>query len=278
MAKKASTPSLEKQAALRRQSTPLAAKLPAGAAPSVLPRAVANPQAARPSEILALQRQYGNQAVQRLLVSRQGEAPGLQTPPLANSITPLLQRQPRVQRVTLPPNFKQKYSLSEAATQLHTSRGDGSENIVVGNWIQYIVQKITPPAGPVKSTYVSSFDTAKGGFSASRLLPDVPDLVVHAHYQRQKQVDTATVNSAQVKWADKEEGDPPPGQTKIPPPLLAKMLGATHDKEAIGHWNKNPDRHQLRAKAKEIKAKKDWNKDKDKSLWGDGGGVPDWLS
>jgi len=68
------------------------------------------------------------------------------------------------------------------------------------------------------------------------------------------------------------------GKTKIAPELLPKMLGATHDQEAIAHWNTNPDRHEMRAKAKQIKAKKDWNKDKDKSPWCDGDGAPDWFS
>jgi hypothetical protein len=267
MAKKPSVLSPEKQAALRRQATQLpASKAMAEASPVVLQRAVADPLTARPADIVALQRKYGNQAVQQLL-----------TPPLASSITPVVQRQPVIQRVEAP-SFKKKYSLSEAVTQLHTSRTDGSPNGVIGGWIQYIVEKLTPPAGPVKSTYVSSFDTAKGGFSASRALPDVPDLVVHAHYQRQLSAPTtAKVNSAQAKWSDKEEGEPPPGKTKIPPELLPKMLGATHDQEAITHWNSNPDRHQMRAKAKEIKAKKDWNKDKDKSPWGEDGAAPEWL-
>ena len=265
LAKKATIASLEKQAALRRQATHLTGRMPAAASPLALQRAVANPEAAGPGEILALQRTYGNQAVQRLLTQHNAHSPGGLS----------VQRQPVVQRVAAP-NFKQKYPLSDAVTQLHTSRTDGSDNVVIGNWIQYIVQKITPPAGPVKSSYVSSFDTAKGGFSASRSLPNVPDLVVHAHYQRDLSAPkTAKVNSAQVKWSDNEEGDAPPGQTKIPPVLLPKMLGATHDQEAITHWNKNPDRHKLREKAKQIKGKKDWNKEKDKSPWGDG--APNWF-
>lgn len=264
MAKKATIASLEKQAALRRQAMRPTAQMPTTASP--LLRTVASPQAAQPAEILALQRKYGNRAVQRLLT--QHDAPSLGQP--------VVQRQPIVQRVAAP-NFKQKYPLSDAVTQLHTSRTDGSDNVVIGNWIQYIVQKITPLAGPVKSSYVSSFDTAKGGFSASRTLPDVADLVVHAHYQRDLSAPkTAKVNSAQVKWSDKEEGDPPPGQTKIPPALLPKMLGATHDQEAIDHWNKNPDRHKLREKAKQIKGQKDWKKEKDKSPWGEGD-APTWF-
>jgi hypothetical protein len=93
-----------------------------------LQRAVADPVAARPPEVLALQRKYGNEAVQRLLidhnlqakltvgaandsyeqeadhvaaqvmsapdVQRQPEEEELQTKPLAATITPLIQRQP----------------------------------------------------------------------------------------------------------------------------------------------------------------------------------------
>jgi hypothetical protein len=276
MAGNPSTTLSEKQAAPKRQTTPHAtqetlAHTAAAAPPIVLQRAVADPQAAPPSEILVLQRRYGNRAVRRLLSSH-----NVQRKPVARSITPLLQRQPVVQRVAAP-NFKQKYPLEDAAENLKKARTDGSDNVVIGGWIAYIVQKLSPAAGPVKSTYVSSFDTAKGGFSASRALPKVPDLVVHAHYQRHLLApDTAKVNSAQVKWADNEEGDAPPGQTKIPEPVLPKILGAAHDKEAIDHWNQNPKRHEYRAKAKNIKEAKDWKKDKDKSIWGDGG-VPDWL-
>ncbi len=238
--------------------------------PHLVQRAELDPGSLAPAEVTHLQQTIGNRAVGRLL-GRAAQASLQRAPDPSASVSSTTT--PVVQRVAAP-NFKQKYSLPDAASNLATSRTDGSANGVIGMWIQYILQKLFPKAGKVKSTYVSSFDTAKGGFSASRAIPDVPALVVHAHYQRNLSApDTAKVNSSQVKWADDEEGSPPPGQTKIPAKDLTKILGDNHDQEAIEHWNKNPDRHQLREKAKKSKEKKE----KDQGPWGDDGGAPSWM-
>ncbi len=171
-------------------------------------------------------------------------------------------------------NFKKSIPASEAAKNLTDARTTGASGQVVGSWVQYIVQKVKPPAGPVTATYVSSFDTARGGFSASRTLPDVPDLVVHGHYQRDlAKPREARVNSAQVKWAHDEAGAAPPGPTKLPKGKEPEILGGDHDKVAIEAWEKNPSRHDMRqdAVAKKRSKEKDEPLDLD-GLFGDTNG------
>jgi len=123
----------------------------------------------------------------------------------------------------------------------------------------------------VTGSYVSSFDTPKGGFSVSRTLPDVPDLVVHAHYQRDlASPRSAAVNSSQVKWADQEAGSAPPGQSKLATSAYPKMLGPDHDQVALAAWEANPKRHDERAKVKEFDHKK-WVKGGSKPAWDEDG-------
>jgi hypothetical protein len=151
---------------------------------------------------------------------------------------------------------KKKYSKEDAVTNLQESRKEGI-NPVTASWIGYILTKIKPQAGKVNSPYVSSFDTAKGGFSASRELPDVKDLVVHAHYKREKgDRENAQVNSAQVKWADNEAGNAPPGPTKLQKGKETEVLGSDHDKVAIKAWEGNPERHKMRKEAETKKGSK----------------------
>ena len=161
-----------------------------------------------------------------------------------------------IQRIVEPVKKNKVYSKDDAVTNLQESRKEGTNNITA-SWIGYIITKIKPQAGEVKSTYVSSFDTKKGGFSASRELPDVNDLVVHAHYKREKgDRDKAQVNSAQVKWADNEAGSAPPGQTKLQKGKETEVLGNDHDKVAIKAWEENPERHKMRMDAEAKKASK----------------------
>lgn len=161
-----------------------------------------------------------------------------------------------IQRIAEPVVKNKKYSKEDAVTNLHESRMEG-RNDVTATWIGYIITKIKPQAGKVKSTYVSSFDTAKGGFSASRELPEVNDLVVHAHYKRDKgDRDKAQVNSAQVKWANDEAGPAPSGQTKLQKGKETEVLGNDHDKVAIQAWEGNPERHKMRQEAEAKKASK----------------------
>jgi hypothetical protein len=167
-----------------------------------------------------------------------------------------------IQRIVEPVKKNKVYSKDDAVTNLKESRKEGT-NDITASWIGYIITKIKPKAGEVKSTYVSSFDTSKGGFSASRELPDVNDLVVHAHYKREKgDRDKAQVNSAQVKWADNEVGSAPPGQTKLQKGKETEVLGNDHDKVAIKAWEENPERHKMRMEAEAKKA----SKQKDESL------------
>jgi hypothetical protein len=149
-----------------------------------------------------------------------------------------------------------KYNTEEAVKNLEESRKEGNSNIIA-TWIGYILRKIKPKAGKVLSTYVSSFDTAKGGFSASRELPEVKELVVHAHYKREKnERDNAKVNSAQVKWSDDEAGGAPPGETKLQKGKETEILGSDHEKVAIKAWENNPERHTMRQDAEGKKASK----------------------
>lgn len=161
-----------------------------------------------------------------------------------------------IQRVAEPVKKNKVYAKEDAVANLKESRKEGT-NDITASWIGYIITKIKPKAGDVKSTYVSSFDTEKGGFSASRELPEVNDLVVHAHYKREKgERDKATVNSAQVKWADNEVGPAPPGQTKLQKGKETEILGNNHDKIAIKAWEENPQRHKMRIDAEAKKASK----------------------
>lgn len=161
-----------------------------------------------------------------------------------------------IQRIAEPVKKNKVYSKDDAVTNLQESRKEGT-NDITASWIGYIITKIKPKAGEVKSTYVSSFDTNKGGFSASRELPEVNDLVVHAHYKREKgDRDKAQVLSAQVKWADNEAGSAPPGQTKLQKGKETEVLGNDHDKVAIKAWEENPERHRLRIEAEAKKASK----------------------
>jgi hypothetical protein len=149
-----------------------------------------------------------------------------------------------------------KYTNDEAVKNLEESRKEGNSNIIA-TWIGYILKKMKPKAGKVLSTYVSSFDTAKGGFSASRELPDVKELVVHAHYKREKnERDKAKVNSAQVKWSDNEAGGAPPGETKLTTGKEPEILGSDHEKVAIKAWEDNPERHKMRQDAEAKKEAK----------------------
>jgi hypothetical protein len=65
----------DRQAAERRRRAPVVQEAgPQTQSPELLQRAVTNPAAARPVDILALQRHYGNQAVQRLLAEAGAQA------------------------------------------------------------------------------------------------------------------------------------------------------------------------------------------------------------
>ena len=157
-------------------------------------------------------------------------------------------------------DFKKKTPVDEAATNLKTSRTDGSSGKTVGSWVGYILEKLKPAAGPVTETYVSSFDTGKGGFSASRTIPAVPDLVVHGHYTRNGR-NAARLNSAQVKWTDTPAGDAPPGPTKLSKNNTTEILGADHGAVAVSAWEANPDAQNQRTEA--IKNKESKKKDDD---------------
>ena len=186
----------------------------------------------------------------------------------------LLQRDDTVDEKPAPPNSKGKVLAPDAAGQklAEVRKHPKTDGPLLAQWIGYIVGKVLPPAGPVKGSYVSSFDTPKGGFSVSRTLPDVPDLVVHAHYQRDlAKPDEAVINSSQVKWADQEEGSAPPGQTKLAKPAYPKVLGNDHDKVALKAWESNPKRHEERGKVKDFENKK-WVKGGRKEAWEDESG------
>lgn len=181
----------------------------------------------------------------------------------------LIQRDDTTDEKPAPPNTKGKVLPPDEAGRKLTEvrKHPKTDNTVISQWIGYIVGKVLPPAGPVTGSYVSSFDTPKGGFSVSRTLPDVPDLVVHAHYQRDlSSPKSATINSSQVKWADAETGSPPPGQTKLAKPAYPKILGNDHDKVALQAWEANPKRHEERDKVKDFEHKK-WVKGGRKDAW-----------
>ena len=204
----------------------------AGAAPSsVAPASVSE-------ALLALQGQAGNAATNALLC-----------------------RQPMVQRKgDLPNNRGKVLSPTDAGTKLTEVRDAHEDNSTIAAWIGYIVDKVKPKAGGVRSSYVSSFDTPKGGFSVSRDLPDIPDLVVHAHYQRDGKSRTAAkVNSSQVKWRDNEAGDAPPGKTRLEKSNYDAILGSDHAEVALKGWEQNDKRHEERAKVGEF-ANKAWVK------------------
>ncbi len=167
----------EKESASQRRPVLHRHTAPTKSRPDALQRAVADPASARPMTVLMLQRQYGNQAVQRLLASRsvqakltvgpagdkyekeadhvadqvmkmpaatqaeqgqpsvqrQGEedVPVVQTRPLANSITPLVQRQaeeedaPAVQTKRQDPRAAFEAG-SAIEDQLQAQKGSGS--------------------------------------------------------------------------------------------------------------------------------------------------------
>ncbi|MBS3940530.1 MAG: hypothetical protein KG028_06180 [Actinobacteria bacterium] len=186
----------------------------------------------------------------------------------------LLQRDDTTDVKPAAPNSKAKVLPPDVAGQklAEVRKHPKADGPLISQWVGYIVDKVLPPAGPVKGSYVSSFDTPKGGFSVSRTLPDVPDLVVHAHYQRDlAQPDTAVVNSSQVKWADQEEGSAPPGKTKLEKKNYPKVLGGDHDKIALKAWQSNPKRHEERGKVKGFDEKK-WVKGGRKEAWEDDSG------
>lgn len=172
-----------------------------------------------------------------------------------------------IQRLAKPAEKNKKYSTEDAIQNLEESRNENN-NPIMATWIAYILNKIKPKAGLVKRTYVSSFDTPKGGFSASRELPDIDVLVVHVHYKREKgEREQVKVNSAQVKWADNETGPAPAGQSKLTPGKEREILGDDHEQIAIQAWEQNPERHKLRADAEASKN----SKQKDETLY------LDWL-
>jgi hypothetical protein len=206
-----------------------------------------------PERLLAAQHLAGNAAVTSALRA-------------ARHAPVTVQRDPPA----MPDSKKKALTPAEAGSRLTYVRNHAeSTTNIIAAWITYIVDKVKPTAGTVRGTYVSSFDMARRGFSISRNLPEVPDLVVHAHYQRDKDAPrAAAVNSSQVKWANDEAGDAPPGKSKVDPGNILAILGANHVDVALDAWEANPDRHAEREKAKEFERKK-WVKTGRKEAWGD---------
>jgi hypothetical protein len=170
----------------------------------------AGPRRVTRSNILALQRTIGNQAVMRLLAAKASHPT---SPPLtkADNLTSEIQRTPegwdKTNEDTMKPAFYEakghSYGLiNEALKELNLD--DDKERKIANQWGKFAIDHGYVGKGPVKSTYKSTYDYAPNDFSVSQKVPMLDTFVVHAHI---KSDDTVALDGGvNLKYSSNEGG------------------------------------------------------------------------
>lgn len=117
--------------------------------------------------------------------------------------------------------------VNSALRELSISNPD--ERIIANEWGKRAVNGNLLSAGPILSTYKSTWDWSPGDFSVSQRVPDLPQFVIHAHIT----ADNIIVRDGGVnlKYFEDERGE---SACNIP---STKVDGLIDIDRAMEHWN-----------------------------------------